>query len=130
MPAERRPSDEESAMNIAVLRGTLSSDPVERTLPSGTRLVNYEVTTPDAAGGPAHSAPVAWFDPPARLPTVGQGDEVVVVGQVHRRFFRTAGGVTASRTEVVADRVVSARPASRVERLLADAAANLQLPDT
>src|SRR5262245_64649841 len=99
-------------MNIAVLRGTLSRDPVERTLPSGSRLVNYEVTVPDDAGGPADSAPVAWFDPPARLPAVTQGDEVVVLGRVRRRFFRTAAGVTASRTEVVAQRVVPARPAS------------------
>lgn len=116
-------------MNIAVLRGTLSSDPVERTLPSGSRLVNYEVTTPDPAGGAADSAPVAWFDPPARLPAVAQGDEVVVVGRVRRRFFRTAAGATGSRTEVVAERVVSARPAARVERLLADAATTLQTPE-
>jgi single-strand DNA-binding protein len=87
--------------------------------------VNYEVTTPDPAGGAADTAPVAWFDPPARLPALGQGDEIVVLGRVRRRFFRTAGGTTASRTEVVADRVVPARPASRVERLLSDTAARL-----
>jgi single-strand DNA-binding protein len=119
----------EHTMNIAVLRGTLSSDPVERTLPSGSRLVNYEVTTPDPAGGAADTAPVAWFDPPARLPAVGQGDDVVVLGRVRRRFFRTAGGSTASRTEVVADRVVSARPAARAERLLRDTANRLGLAD-
>jgi single-strand DNA-binding protein len=119
----------ESAMNIAVLRGTLSSPPVERTLPSGSRLVNYEVTTPDPAGGPADTAPVAWFDPPSRLPAVGQGDEVVVLGRVRRRFFRTAAGATASRTEVVAERVVPARPAARVERVLRDTAARLGVAD-
>jgi single-strand DNA-binding protein len=107
-------------MNLTLLWGTLSSDPVERTLPSGTRMVTYEVTT-EAATGPATSAPVAWFDPPARLPRLAQGDEVVVLGHVRRRFFRTGAGTTASRTEVVADRVVPSRPAARVERVLAEA---------
>jgi hypothetical protein len=105
-------------MNIALLRGTLSSDPATRTLPSGTGLVQYEVTTDDPGTGTAASAPVVWLDPPARLPRVAKGDEVVVVGHVRRRFFRTASGITASRTEVVADKVVPARPAARVERLL------------
>jgi single-strand DNA-binding protein len=109
-------------MNIAVLRGPLSSDPVERLLPSGSRLVNYEITTADPAGGAADTAPVAWFDPPARLPSVAKGDEIVVVGKVRRRFFRTAAGTTGSRTEVVAERVVPGRSAARAERLLTDAA--------
>jgi single-strand DNA-binding protein len=104
-------------MNIALLWGTLSSDPVERTLPSGTRVLNYEVTT-QGGEGPAGSAPVAWFDPPRRLPAVAKGDEVVVIGEVRRRFFRTATGVTASRTEVVADKVMPAKPIARVERVL------------
>jgi single-strand DNA-binding protein len=115
-------------MNITILRGTLSSAPTERVLPSGSRLVTYEVTTADPDGGGADSAPVAWFDPPARLPSVDRGDEVVVVGRVRRRFFRTAGGATASRTEVVADRVLAARPAARVDRVLSDVAARVSPP--
>ena len=54
-------------MNLAILRGTLSSDPVERVLPSGSRLLTYEVTIPATGELPAESAPVAWLDPPARL---------------------------------------------------------------
>jgi single-strand DNA-binding protein len=42
---------------------------------------------------------------------------VVVVGSVRRRFFRV-GGATQSRTEVVADRVVAARRAREVRRML------------
>jgi single-strand DNA-binding protein len=49
---------------------------------------------------------------------------VVVSGRVRRRFFR-AGGVTQSRTEVVAARVARVGSASRVRTMLDDAAAQL-----
>jgi single-strand DNA-binding protein len=103
-------------MNIVVLRGTLSSDPVQRELASGTSLVQYEVTT-RCGDGPAASVPVAWFDPPDSSVALGAGTEVVVAGQVRRRFFRT-GGATASRTEVVAQVVLPATQKRKVERLL------------
>jgi hypothetical protein len=45
----------------------------------------------------------------------------VVVGSVVRRFFRSGGG-TASRTEVVAARVVRGSQAARVDKLLAEVA--------
>lgn len=109
-------------MNIVILRGTLSSDPTLRTLSSGSLLLSCDVTTrePD---GPARSVPVAWFDPPA-TPGLAEGVEVVVTGEVRRRFFR-AGGVTASRTEVVATSVVPARQARRAERAMAAVLAGL-----
>jgi single-strand DNA-binding protein len=103
--------------NLAVLRGTLSREPEPRSLPSGDHLVAYELTVrPPAAGGPApraDSVPVSWFDPPASAAKLRAGDEVVVVGRVRRRFFR-AGGSTASRTEVVAARVLPVRSRARV----------------
>lgn len=68
--------------------------------------------------------PVAWLDPPSTAETLDVGDEVVVVGRVHRRFFR-AGGATQSRTEVSADLVVRARQRSRVRRALTEAASSL-----
>lgn len=94
-------------MNVAILRGRLSSPPREQRLASGDRLVSLEVTT-RAERGPADSVPVAWF-PTSAMPAWEAGQEVVVVGRVRRRFFRT-GGATASRTEVVASTVI---PASR-----------------
>jgi single-strand DNA-binding protein len=109
-------------MNIVVLRGELSRDPEPRELPSGDRIVNYEVTVRDTA--PAESVPVVWIEPTGTWDALGAGDEVVVTGRVRRRFFRAAGG-TASRTEVVADRVVPARHAKRAEASLARAAARL-----
>ncbi len=108
-------------MNIVLLRGTLSSAPTHRDLPSGSRVVTYEVTT-RSDDGPACSVPVAWFDPPSSAPALSEGREVVVAGQVRRRFFRS-GGATASRTEVVAAAVVPASRTKRVERLVAEALA-------
>ena len=56
--------------------------------------------------------PVAWFDAGAAADDLDAGKPVAVAGHVRRRFFR-AGGVTQSRTEVVATRVVvNGRPAS------------------
>ena len=90
-------------MTIVVLQGTLSSDPVTRTLASGSVLVSMELTTQVA--GAAVSVPVAWFDPCTEVTWVA-GESLVVVGAVRRRFFRN-GGLTQSRTEVVATEVVA-----------------------
>ena len=75
-------------MNIVLLRGTLSSAPTHRDLPSGSRVVTYEVTT-RSDDGPACSVPVAWFDPPSSAPALSEGREVVVAGQ-------GAGGATGN----------------------------------
>ena len=98
------------ANNVAVIRGTVSSEPVVRTLPSGSTVTQVEVTTQLADG--ATSVPVAVHG--TRV-TVTRGDEVVVVGHISRRFFR-AGGVTQSRTELIADRVVKASRTVTVAR--------------
>jgi single-strand DNA-binding protein len=118
--------------NLVVLRGTLSRAPEVRALPSGDAVAAFDVTIrPDPADGGragptarAESVPVAWFDPPAAASRLGAGDEVVVVGRVRRRFFR-AGSSTASRTEVVAERVVPARSTAKVASALAPVAARL-----
>jgi hypothetical protein len=79
----------------------------------------------DAGDGPA-TAPVSMTDPPRSVRTaITAGARLVVVGQVHRRFFRVAGR-TQSRTEVVARRVVGIRRAATATRLLADAVAAIQ----
>jgi single-strand DNA-binding protein len=91
------------ASNLVLLQGTLSRPSERRTLPSGDEVVQYEVTTRDAAGR-ADSVPVVWPGAPARA-EFDAGTDVVVAGRVRRRYFRS-GGVTGSRTEVVADGVV------------------------
>ena len=103
-------------MNVAVLKGRLSRPAAERVLPSGDRIVNLEVSVRED-GRPTDTVPVAWFDAPPTAAGLDIDTEVVVVGRVRRRFFR-AGGTTQSRTEVVADTVVPATQAKRVEAAL------------
>lgn len=112
------PTTTDADLDLAVLVGTLSSDPVEQTLPSGSVLLRYEVTVRDRA--PADTVPVAWVDP-RRPPSLTVGDRVVVVGRVRRRFFR-AGGVTRSATEVLATSVSRPRSTSAARAALAEAA--------
>lgn len=102
--------------NLVLLRGTLSSAPRVRELPSGSTLAQLEVTTPHPEG--ARSVPVAWFDPPSSFTDrLAEGIELAVVGHVRRRFFR-AGGATQSRTEVIAERVALGSRRRDIERLL------------
>ncbi|MGC8513507.1 MAG: hypothetical protein ACP5P1_10805 [Acidimicrobiales bacterium] len=87
-------------LNVVVVQGVVSRPAQLVELPSGGRLVHVEVTVRQSEG-PAETVPVSWFDPPAWAGDLQVGAEVVVAGRVRRRFFR-AGGVTQSRTEVVA----------------------------
>lgn len=104
-----------SERNLVVLRGSLVKEATARELPSGSVVIQFDVTTRDGAG--TQSVPVSWVDPPPTGVPAGAGDEIVVVGSVRRRFFR-AGGVTQSRTEVVAERVVPAGCRRRVRHAL------------
>jgi single-stranded DNA-binding protein len=99
--------------NVAVLIGRLARPAEPRDLPSGDRLVQYEVTIPSETGR-AESVPVVWYDAPAAAESYDVDENVVVVGRVRRRFFQAAGS-TQSRTEVVADAVVPARQAKRAQ---------------
>lgn len=109
--------------NLVLLRGTLTRDSLERTLPSGDVVTQLELST--WVDGRRVSAPVAVHASGIRFV---EGDEVVVTGHVSRRFFR-AGGVTQSRTEVIAAEVLKStrkRAVRRaIERLCAAAIAPL-----
>jgi single-strand DNA-binding protein len=96
-----------AGLNMTVVRGRLSRPPEVRALPSGDELVTYEVTVPGDDDRAAESVPVVWLDAPKAALSFAADAEVVVVGRVRRRFFRAAGS-TASRTEIVADRVLLA----------------------
>jgi single-strand DNA-binding protein len=109
------PSSGSAIANLAIVSGALSSVPRFRALPSGSTVVNLDVTT---AGSPADSVPITMFDPPAAVSRLIEGDEVVVIGRVRRRFFRAAG-VTQSRTEVVAERIARHRSARSTRAALA-----------
>ncbi len=86
-------------LNLAVIRGPLSADPDVRVLDSGSTIATLAVRAP--AGERVTSVPVSVWEPPAWVAELGEGDEVVVLGAVRRRFYRSGGG-TASRGAVEA----------------------------
>ena len=110
-------------LNVTVLRGRLSSVPELRTLPSGAVVASLAVRAPIA--GRMTSVPVTVWDPPHWVAELDLDDELLVLGGVRRRFFRSASG-TGSRVDVEAS--VVARPdkrrleafARRVEASLAE----------
>ena len=112
--------------NLSVVVGTLTRPPEQRSLPSGDHVHALEVTVhPNDA--PAESVPVAWPNGPARALGWPVGTELLVVGRVRRRFFR-AGGVTQSRTEVVATAAVPTRREAAARKALLAALEHLRAP--
>ena len=102
--------------NVVVLIGRLARPAETRELPSGARLVAYEVTV-DRPGERAETVPVVWVGAPANAGDHDVDERMLVIGRVRRRFYR-AGGSTQSRTEVVAEAVVNARHAKRAAAAL------------
>ena len=117
-----------AATNVVALVGRLARPPEIKELPSGDRLVAYEVTV-SREGERAEGVPVVWFGAPASAADHDVDDAVVVTGRVRRRFYR-AGGTTQSRTEVVADTVVAARQSKRASAALESARTRLQAAGT
>ena len=126
MPRPQRPDRSGPAHHsITLLVGHLPHDPDRRELASGSVVWSFDVSV--RSEGRGESVPVAWSDPPARA-RLAAGDEVLVVGRTRRRFVR-AGGATASRTEVVAERVVPARQRARWVAAVAEAGERLAALD-
>ncbi len=111
-------------MNIAVLQGKLSREPQARRMPAGGEVIEYEVRV-RLDERRTETVPVVWHDAPQSAASLSAGTEVMVVGRVRRRFFR-AGGATQSRTEVVAEVVVSSRSRRRVTAAVDHAVQELQ----
>lgn len=116
-------------INLAAVHGTLTNEPVRRELADGTMIVHFDVNTVvEREGHRVNVAvPIAWRNP--ALSAVGAlvvGDDVVVIGRIERRFFRS-GGHTQSRTEVVADRCLPARRTKTVRSALAAAVTTLEI---
>lgn len=110
-------------MNVAIVDGFVASEPQSRLLKAGNTLVSWEVST--SAPGAGRTVPVVWLDPPDQVAAVAEGARVLVLGSVARRFFR-AGGATASRTEVLGERVVTGRGVKRRGALLREATRRLE----
>jgi single-strand DNA-binding protein len=105
------------AVNVSVLRGAISGPPEIRALKSGRRIATLAVRT-SAGDGRNTSVPVTVWDPPAWVETLATDDDVLVVGRVRRRFFRTATGASGARTDVEAESVAPARDRRRLAALL------------
>lgn len=101
--------------NHAILLGELSKSPTQKSLPSGDLLLSFDLRVPSSTG-PRQSIPVTWIGPATAQPTVEEGRSMLVVGEIHRRFYR-GGGQLASRVDVRARLVVPATP-GRVRRAL------------
>jgi len=123
--AKAEPQSRE-ALNLAVVRGTVSSPPEVRVLPSDTTLVQLQVTT--RLIDETLSMPVSCFGAAAWVEALEPGDEIVVVGRVRRRFFR-AGGATASRVELEAGFVARAGDRRQVRAAVRRASAVLEALD-
>lgn len=91
------------SVNVVVLAGTLATDPVERRMPSGEEVTELRLSVPESGKRLLPLPVVAWHAEigKQRLRGLRQGDEVLVYGRLHRRFYRSGAGVR-SLTEVVA----------------------------
>ena len=105
------------AVNVSVLRGAVSGPPEIRALKSGRKIATLAVRT-SAGDGHNTSVPVTVWDPPAWVETLEAEENVLVVGRVRRRFFRTAAGTSGVRTDVEADSVARARDRRRLAAVL------------
>jgi len=111
----------ESTDNTVVLRGRVSSAPVERELPSGAVITTFRLSVPRArtAMTSGSSQSVDWVDCAAwggrcRRSVGGWsvGDQVEVSGALRRRFFRAGdGSSTRLEVEVLGARRARARDA-------------------
>lgn len=108
--------------NVVILRGTVRAAPTHRVLPSGATVheLDVRVVVDDAAS----IVPVSSFAAGDAVASLEPGAEVVVVGSVRRRFFRS-GDATVGRTDVVAEQVIPARRRRAVGRALAGALAQI-----
>jgi hypothetical protein len=110
-------ADQPSTVNLVVLRGVASGPAEHRTLRSGRSLATLSVRVPgppDQERQPSTSVPVAVWDPPPWLEGIDADDPLVVVGHLHRRFYRTDAG-TGARVEVVASLIGRSSDRRRVD---------------
>ncbi len=117
------PSSVAAGTNLAVIRGVINRIPELRVLASGDEILNLDLTI-RGEDGPTESVPVVWVNPPAAAHKLHEGQDVVVLGRIRRRFFR-AGGSTGSRTELCAHRIVPSGANAKIRDLLATPIAEL-----
>lgn len=98
-------------VNVVVLAGTVAAEPVQRRLPSGDEVTELRLSVPEA-GRRLLPLPVAiWHTVVGThaLEGIAKGDDVLVYGQLARRFYRSGAGAR-SLTEVVATGIKKLEP--------------------
>ena len=99
--------------NHVVLIGTVRAEPAWFERAEGHACC-FELEADPEAQAVRTRVPVAWLDPPRKGSIVRAGRRLVVLGQLHQRFFQ-AQGRTMARLEVVAAQVVPVRNRARAE---------------
>ena len=102
--------------NLVIVRAVINREPEFRALASGDEMLSFDMTI-RADDGPAESVPVIWRNPPASAHNFVEGDDVVVLGAIRRRFFRS-GGTTVSRTELNARQMMAVSARAKVRSAL------------
>lgn len=93
-------------VNVVVLAGTISAEPVRRRMPSGDEITELRVSVPED-GRRLLPLPVAVWpeaEGAADARDLVRGDQIVVHGRLVRRFYRSGAGAR-SLMEVVASGV-------------------------
>src|SRR5919106_4307846 len=81
-------------VNVVVLAGTVSADPVQRRMPSGDEVTELRLSVPETGKRLLPLPVAAWHKDVGKraLKGLGKGDDVLVYGQLVRRFYRSGGG--------------------------------------
>ncbi|HVH52734.1 MAG TPA: single-stranded DNA-binding protein [Actinomycetota bacterium] len=90
-------------VNVVVLAGTVATDPVDRTMPSGDEVTELRLSVQEAGRRLLPLPVTVWHKTVGKRAVKGiaKGDDVLVYGQLARRFYRSGAGAR-SLTEVVA----------------------------
>ncbi len=90
-------------VNVVVLAGTVSVAPIEKEMPSGDKMIEFRLSVPEAGKRLLPLPVVVWDRALVRtaLKDVAKGDEVLVHGQLSRRYVGN-GSAGRALMEVVA----------------------------
>jgi single-strand DNA-binding protein len=99
-------------VNLCIIEGAVRGEVSMRLLADGTEVAELDVAPHEGPGAVTVVVP----SPPAAVRRLEAGQDVLVVGSVRRRFYRS-GGATRSVTEVLAEQAVRAGPRTRWRHL-------------
>lgn len=93
-------------VNVVVIAGTVSGQPVKRALPSGDQVTELRVSVLEEGRRSLPLPVVVWPDAQGAgdAPAVRRGQSILVHGRLVRRFYRSGAGAR-SLMEVVATSV-------------------------